>query len=134
MSAAVREALETAVAELGWEDRTAWENLAFTPVEGEPYQRVNFVFAAPANTEISAAYMEQGFLQLMLCYPADTGWAEAAARADEIRAAFPRGRSLPPVGGVTTTIELTPEIMPAVFDQGRYCTPVRVRFFAPVSA
>jgi hypothetical protein len=61
------------------------------------------------------------------------GSGAAETRAELIRSTFYRGRSLTPVGGVTVTIHLTPNILPAYVEADRYCIPVRVPFMAPVT-
>jgi hypothetical protein len=50
-------------------------------------------------------------------------------RAELIRTTFKRGNAFT-ASGVTTTIEKTPEIGPAMLDDDRYVLPVRVRFYA----
>lgn len=129
--AAIRAALESALAAVTPTIATAWENAEFTPTPGTPYQRVYVLFAEPANTEISRSYMEQGFMQVSLAYPLNGGPGPAAARAELLRSIFYRGRSLL-AAGVTTTIERTPEIAPGQFDGDRYVVPVRIRFFAHI--
>jgi hypothetical protein len=129
---AVRQALELAVKDMPTL-ATVWENLDYTPVVGTPYQRVNILFAEPANTEISASYQERGILQLSLFFPAKAGPVPATIRADLIRSTFYRGRSLDPVDGVTVTIDRTPEIAPAQNVEGWFFLPVRIRFTAPVT-
>jgi hypothetical protein len=129
----IRAALETALAAMSPSLSTAYENVAFTPVAGTPYQRAETMFARPDNREISANFVEQGIFQVTLCYPTGTGPAAAAARAELIRSTFKRGNSFAS-GGVTTLITDTPEVMPAYVDADRYCVPVRVRFMAQVTA
>jgi hypothetical protein len=128
-----RVALETAVAAMTPTLHPVFENVEYTPIVGTPYQKVNILFAEPANTEISASYQEQGLLQITLFYPANTGTAAAAARAELIRSTFWRGRSLPAVNGVTVTIQNTPRIDPAMNEPDWFVTVCRVRFWAPVT-
>lgn len=126
---AVRQALETALAGMSPALATAWENVPYTPVNGTPYQRVYLLAAEPDNPEMGTMATEKGFLQISLFYPLDTGPAAAMARAELIRATFIRGASFA-ASGVTTTIERTPEIAPAMIEEDRYHLPVRVRFYA----
>ena len=72
-------------------------------------------------------------MQVTLRYPLNTGPAAAAARAEAIRTAFPRGLSLTS-GAVKVTVSDTPEILPAYIDGDRYAVPVRIRFFSHVAA
>lgn len=128
----VRAALEVALAAMSPALGTAWENVPYSPVTGTPYQRVNLLLAEPANDEIGGGiYMEQGFMQVSLAYPLDTGSAAAAARADLIRSTFHRGASFS-ASGVTVNIERTPEIAPARIEEDRYVLPVKVRFYAHI--
>lgn len=128
----IRTALETALNAMSPALSTAWENVEFDPVSGTAYQRVAVLFATPSNTENTASHVEQGFMQVTLCYPLGTGSAAAAARAELIRTTFPR-RTTVTSGGINTTIHRTPEIMPAYVDKDRFCIPVRVPFFAQIT-
>lgn len=132
----VRDALQAHLAGMTSALDTIWENPVevYEPVEGEAYQRVDLELAAPANNENSANFMEQGFLQVRLCYPLSAGPAPLEARFKAIRAHFRRGTSLPPVDGVVTTISRTPELGPQLEEPGRFCRPVRIRFHAEVNA
>ena len=129
----VRAALEAALQAITPSIATAFENDTSTPpAPATPYQRVNVLFSTPANLENTASYEERGFMQVTLCYPLKTGPGGATARAELIRAAFPRGRNLT-AGGVITLIPNTPEIMPGFVDGDRFCVPVRIRFSAQIS-
>lgn len=129
----VRQALETALAAISPALDTAWENTPFTPTTGTPYQRVHLLAAEPDNPEMGTLATERGFMQVTLCYPLDTGPGAAMARAELIRATFIRGASFA-ASGVTTTIERTPEIAPAMIEEDVYAIPVRIRFYAHHSA
>ena len=126
---AIRSALEAALAAMTPALSTSWENVPYSPVVGTAYQRVHVLFAEPSNPEIGRFTQERGFLQVQLVYPLGSGRAAAATRAELIRASFYRGRALT-ASGVTTTIEKTPEIAPARFEDDRYILTIRVRFFA----
>lgn len=129
----VRNALETALNGMSPALATAWENHAYTPVAGTPYQRVTVLLAEPVNAEIgrSGLYMEQGFMQVDLAYPLNAGANAATTRAELIRTTFYRGASFT-ASGVTVTVERTPEIMPGRVDEDRFVVPVRIRFYAHV--
>lgn len=126
---AVRNALETALNAMSPALATAWENSPYTPVNGTPYQRVYLLAAEPDNPEMGGHVTERGFLQISLCYPLDAGPNAAMTRAELIRTTFPRGAAFT-ASGITTQIERTPEIAPALIEDDRYVVPVRVRFFA----
>jgi hypothetical protein len=128
---AIRAALETALNGMSPALSTAFENVAFTPVAGTAYQQVNVLFAEPDNLEFGSHYREIGYMQVKLMYPLQVGTATVAARAELIRTTFRRGASFTS-GGVTVTIEKTPEIGNAQVEGDRYAMPVRVRFFANI--
>ena len=128
---AVRAALETALAGMTPTLATAFENLAYVPVAGTPYQIVNLLCAQPGNLEIGSGFYEQGIFQVTLCYPKDAGPKAAQDRAELLRTTFVRAAAFV-AGGVTTTITATPEVTPARIEDDRYCVPVKVRFQAHV--
>lgn len=127
----IRAALETALAAITPSLSTAYENVPFTPTQGTPYQAVFVMSAEAVNTEIGTAYTEQGYLQVNLQYPLNTGPGAAEARAELIRAAFPRGRSITS-GSVTVHITNTVQIGNGRVEDDRYFLPVRIPFHANV--
>jgi hypothetical protein len=114
-------------------DRANENGKIYEPQKDVPYQRVNILFAPPINNENAASHIETGFMQVTLMYPHRGGTTPAAARAELIRSTFPRGSSFTS-GGVTVTIDKTPEIAPAMIEGDRYVVPVRVSFFAHIPA
>lgn len=131
MIAAVRRALETALAANAGGVAIAYENVPYEPVNGTPFQAAYVLTAEPDNIEIGEAYTERGVFQINLNYPLNAGPGAAEARAQAIRAAFPRGASFT-VDGVTTHIERTPEIGPGRIDEDVYFKPVRIRFYSHI--
>lgn len=129
----IRAALETALNGMSPSLATAWESVAYTPTAGTAYQRVWLLPARPVNNEISASHREQGILQVTLCYPLNTGPAAAAARAELLRDTFTRGATFTS-GGIKTTVSDVPEVLPAYVEGDRYCLPVRIRWFAHITA
>ncbi len=128
----VRAALETRLAAMSPALATQWENAAFTPVAGTPYQAVSLVMATPQNPTIGdGLYRELGFLQVTLRYPQNVGAGAAEAQARAIRAWFQRGLGLT-AGGVTVTVSATPDIRPAFIDGDRYAVSIRIPFFANI--
>lgn len=128
----IRAALETRLAGMSPGLATQWENAAFTPVAGTPYQAVSLVMATPQSPTIGDGfYRELGFLQVTLRYPQNAGAGAADAQARAIRAWFPRGLSLT-AGGVTVTVSATADIRPGFIDGDRYAVPVRIAFFANI--
>lgn len=128
----VRDALQAHLSGMVPAIDTVWENPVqlYEPVDGQPYQRVDLIPARPANNETGSAFMEQGFMQVRLCYPLGRGPSPLEARFFAIRARFKNGSSLPAVAGVVTNISGTPELGPQIEEPGRYCRPVRIPFHA----
>jgi hypothetical protein len=130
----IRAALETAVNGMTPALATAWENVQFRPPSmATPYQVVHVLFAEPDNTVYGNEHQELGILQIRLVYPMDAGSSAVMARAELIRDTFYRGQSFAS-GGITVIISRTPEIMPAMVEDGRYSVTVRVRFYANITA
>ena len=130
--AAIRVALETPLNAITPPLATAWENAAFTPTPGTPYQEAFLLPAEPNNIEIGPGFVQQGVFQANLFYPKGTGASVATARAQKIRDAFPFGASFSS-GGVTVNIIATPEIGPARPEDDRFMVPVRTRFSAHIA-
>ena len=128
----VRAALETALNTMNPALATSWENVAFAPVPGTPYQEVHLLFASPDNATFGIAHVERGYMQVKLMYPIQIGTSTIAARAELIRTTFARGNSFTS-GGVTVIIERTPEVSPGSVDGDRFSVPVKVRFFAQIT-
>ncbi|MDP3855335.1 phage tail terminator-like protein [Phenylobacterium sp.] len=126
---AIRASLQIALDAIMPPIATAWEDVAFTPASGMPYQSMSIAFADPENNDSSAAYRQGGVMQVTLRYPTGVGPAAAEERAIAIRAAFPRGSTLT-YGEVQTIVETTPAIVTAPTEGDRMVRIVRVRFYA----
>ena len=129
----IRAALETALAAMTPAVSTAFQNVAFTPVANVPYQKAEFLWARPTNDEFGSNWRQDGICQVTLRYPANAGPGAAGARADLITATFKRGNSYTS-SGVTVVISDTPEEMPGYDDADRWAVPVRIRFYAHLTA
>jgi len=129
----IRQQLETALATLTPAIDTVFDNgPVYVPVVGQPYQRVNLLFARPDNPTMGDNfYRENGFLQITLCWPVGAGAAGLDARAQMIRTAFPQGRSFT-TGKVTTVIAATMEKMPGQVADAHFESAVRIPFFSNV--
>lgn len=109
---------------------TAWENTSFKPTPGQAYQRVTLVPAAPENPTFGDTLRREiGYLQVMLRYPQNKGSKDAQARAEMIKAWFPRGLALTESGS-KIVIDRTPTISPSITDGDRYCIPIWIRYYA----
>lgn len=125
----IRQALETHLNALTPSISTAWENIAFTPVNGTPYQRVNLVIADTQNPTMGDShYRLVGFMQVTLCYPINGGAKTASQRADLLVNHFKRGVDLSPVSSIKTLIHKTPKIEAPMIDGDRYKLPVSIYF------
>lgn len=128
----VRAALESKLNAITPALATVWENTAYTPITGTPYQRVFLLPADPSNPTVGDKfYREQGIFQITLMYPLQTGAKAAQDRAELIRTAFKRGTSMIS-GSVTVKVEKTPAISPGRVDEDRWSVPVKIRWYADI--
>lgn len=129
----IRKALEKRLAALAPALATAFENSAYIPTPGTPYQRVNLLPNVPDNSIAgTAVYIERGLLQITLCYAIGTGPGAAEAQAQLIRAHFKRGTSMTE-SGVTVIVTDSPRVSPSLIDGDRYCIPVSVPWQAQIA-
>lgn len=129
----IRAVLETALAAMNPALATAWENTAYTPTAGTPYQRVSMTFAEPVNTEYGAGFQQGGLFVVGLCWPQGGGVADLGARIELLRATFHRGAAFT-ADGLTTTVARTPLIAAPILEGDRYVTPVQVPFLAAITS
>jgi Bacteriophage related domain of unknown function len=112
---------------------TAWPNVVLSP-PATGYQRVDFLPATPQNPTMgSGFYRELGIFQVTLLFPLGGGSGPVLARAEVIKAGFPRGSTYAN-GGITTTISGTPAIGPGRVIEDRWVVPVSIAYFANVSS
>lgn len=124
--ARIRAALETALNGITPKLPTAWENTAYTPVVGQPYQRAVILTAGSETDEIGRSYRRVGVFQISLHYPPNTGPADADARADLIAATFYRGATFTKDGLTVSVVGAADPLPPLDDDQGRYVLPVSI--------
>jgi hypothetical protein len=129
----IRAALETTLAAMSPALATAWENTAYTPTAGTPYQRVSMLFAEPVNAEYGASGQQGGMLVVGLCWPQGSGMADIGARIELLRATFRRGAAFT-ADGLTTTVARTPLILAPILEGDRYVVPVQVPFLATITS
>lgn len=129
---AIRGALQTHLLTLGWTDQTAFEGKSFSPTPGTPYQEVATVFSSAIDFSLSDSAMERGTFQVRLLYPLDDvaqgGIGAPTARAEAIKAAFPRNLRLPVGGPYVVKVASTPTITRSGPQGDRDVTVVRFRF------
>ena len=130
--ALIRRAIEKQLASITPALSTAFENVAFTPVAGTPYQRVNLLPNMPDDAQIgSRVYFERGIFQITLCFPVNTGPAACEARAQLVKDAFKRGTSMIE-GAVTVIVINAPSVTTAMIDGDRFCIPISLRYQAQI--
>lgn len=129
---AIRAALETRLAAMTPALSTAYENVAFTPVAGAPYQRVSLMRAQPANPEAGRFQQAQGIFQVTLEYPQNVGPSVAEARAKAVADWFYRSLSLTS-GGITVMVNRASYIMAGFVDGDRWAVPVRIFYLANIA-
>jgi hypothetical protein len=128
----IRAALEVGLNGMSPALSTAFENVAFTPTPGTPYQRVNLLPAQPENPSVGAELRREiGVMQVTLCYPFNAGTQAVYARAEAIQARFSRGSTWIK-DGVTVIVDITPTIGPAAVDGDRFTVPVSVPYFSNI--
>lgn len=110
----------------------AWEGVAFEPVAGVPYQKVNALYATPQNPTMGGGHTrETGYIQISLYYPTNLGTVDVLTRAELIRSTFPRGASFSN-GGVVVSIDNTPAILPGVVESETYAMAVMIPYRAEI--
>ena len=99
-------ALDGRLAALSGLPSVAWENIAFTPVNGVAYITPSLLLAEPSQAAIGDDGMNNqiGIYQVALAYPANTGKQAIMAMADSITNHFKRGTRLT-YNGQTVNIE-----------------------------
>lgn len=91
----IRQALEKAVLAVAPAIDTAFENIAFNPRAGEPYQQLHFLPAKPEAAVIDDSISEVlGVFQITLRYPAGEGVKNVLERARLYEKAFKVGVKL----------------------------------------
>ncbi|MFA7327333.1 MAG: phage tail terminator-like protein [Candidatus Kapaibacterium sp.] len=126
--AKIRAALESRLNGMASALPTAWENLAYTPTRGEPWQRVRLMLNEPIDHTISSDVVEQrGLLEVLLFYPQGDGPAAAQAQAALVAARFAPVQTLT-ASGTRVLLTQTPAIGTAWVDEAWYVLPVTVRW------
>lgn len=111
---------------------TAWPNVTFDPDNRVPWQKVNVVFAKPAEPTAGADfYRENGYLQVTLYYPLLQGDGPATLRAELIRKAFPKGSTITK-DDVTVQFNNVAQILEGVPTDEQYIVVVQVPFYANI--
>lgn len=130
--AVIRKLLEVRLNTVGGVFPTAFENTPFAPGV-VPWQKVNLLPAKTLNPTFGSQHKrETGLLQVTLYYPPNAGSSSALARAETIRAGFPRGLSLEE-GAVKLLVDQAAYIGPAANDGVWYQVSISVPYIAEVN-
>ena len=108
--------------------RIAFENVPFTPANGETFIKA-FVFPAMSvNLDLAGASTTyRGVFQASVCVPINKGSGAALGIADELAALFVSNALL--TDGVVTVRQLTPcSVAPALQGESEYIVPVSFQY------
>lgn len=127
---AIRAAFDKALATIDPSLPTQHGDETFNPPK-EPYQRAHLLAGTPDTPTMGdGMYIENGFYQVMLCYPRGQGEGDILRRGDLIRSHFKRGLTLQQAG-VTVTVTAT-STGPSIIDGDRNCRAVRIFWFSHI--
>jgi hypothetical protein len=105
---------------------TAYENVTFSPVAGQPYQRINMLVNRPVDHAVTLDVTEErGIFQVSLFYPQGTGRGASQARAELIKALFKPPLTLTN-GAVKVDINKTVHVGGGMPDGDRWMVPVSI--------
>lgn len=131
---AMRGLLQARLMTLGWETQTAFEGKGFVgaqPDAATPYQEVSTFFATPDDDTLAGSSGQRGEFQVRILWPLTDvraqGIGAPTARAEEIKAAFPRNLVLTS-GGQRVKVMSSAHISRGPVQGDRDVTVVRLRF------
>ena len=123
----IKVALDKAIGLLSSDIQTEYENIAFTPTAGTPYQQLHFLPAINASIEITGpGAIHRGIYQITLKYPVNKGVNPPLDKAETIIKAFPKGRTL--TEGNTRVICELPVYRKLGVDGDRYIYAVSIEY------
>lgn len=129
----ISSAIETYLKTLDEDFETAYENVNFKPSDN-PFQVPTFLFAEPDDLGYrDSPYILRGIFTNTLAYPTNEGAGNAQTKAEQVKAYFYRGLSLP-TPNFNIIFDRTPEITGGAVEEDRYIIRVRCRFFAHIDA
>jgi len=130
--AIISQELEQRLDALGPALPTVWENTEYKPSNGTAYQRVSILPATTENPSVGTGYQKEvGIFQVLLYYPENVGRKDVIAKAEAIKAQFPRGWSVT-ASNVRVLIDNSPYISTAFNSEGWYVMPVSIPFIADI--
>ena len=123
----IKVALDKAIGLLSGDIQTEYENIAFTPTAGIPYQQLHFLPAINASIEITGpGSIHRGIYQITLKYPVNKGVNPPLDKAESIIKAFPKSRVL--VENDTVVICGLPGYRKLGVDGDRYIYAVSIEY------
>jgi|688.fasta_scaffold09817_4 hypothetical protein len=127
----IRAALETALATITPSIDTQYENTAYTPKTGVPYQSVSLVINSTNPTIGDAFYREIGIMLITLHYPLLGGTFDVMTQAEKIRAKFKRGQSFTK-DNISVLCDKTPDIRSLPNEPDRFVVAVKIYFYSNI--
>jgi hypothetical protein len=125
----IRQALETAVSTITPALATVRENEKYTPIEGVPYQYIQFVGFIPDTAEVTKSHRICGYMQIDLMYPLLKGTGASQARAELIKDKFKKGSTFVK-DDINVNILNTPEILQGRNEGDRWKIVVQIYYSA----
>jgi hypothetical protein len=124
----IKQALEAGLATLTPKLDTQYENVAYTPKAGVPYQSAYLIMNRPDNPTLGDDfYREKGIFQVTLRYPLLGGTVAIMTQAEKIRHLFRRGQVFTK-DSIKVLIDKTPEIRTLPNESDRFIVVVRIYF------
>jgi len=113
---------------------TVFQNIAYIPKVGTPYQKVWWMFSKPQNPTIAGNgqpenIRETGYIQINLDFPMGVGTGACDAQAQAIRTYFPIGKTFTVSTG-SLIVSQSVEFSPARQEGDRWVSPVKIYFVA----
>lgn len=126
----IRAALEQRLDALTPKLPIAYENIPFTPVDGQPYLRAFLIPNTPVDHGIAFDVKEwRGLFQISVMYPLGSGSRDAADQAELLAAHFAPYLEILS-GDMKVMVFASPDIASGFPDDGRWHVPVTVAWRA----
>lgn len=111
---------------------TAWEGVAFLPIYGVPFQKVNLLRARPQTPTYGGNFSrEVGFMQVSLFYPKGKGTFALDSRAELLQSTFKRGSSFTK-DLIVVHINDKPDVQPSLVTDQAIMLHVRIPYYADI--
>lgn len=122
----VKAGLERRLGTLSPSIATAYENSAFSPQTGVPYQRIYHLINRPTDPYVTQdGYTQRGIFQVSSFHPIDSGRGAAGTHAQAVRALFAQPMTIEE-GGVEIDIYAPTHVGGGMSDDDRWHTPISI--------